>query len=1550
MKHFNKYIKYMAALVPITCLLAVTLPTQATEDDAILTNNTPVTLGGGDEITVFETKVDLTVNIDGEFSGEYSDTYLFDSDIDITAPETSSGKSFSYWEAEGNILSYNRNIKLSLTANTTLNAVYGKTVSESDRSAPTVGFISVNKDDDNNILFNAMTTADTVTEVGIYYSTDADTKDALISGGTKEIGTADRNNCWTLILKPKNENEVYYAIPYVTDGTTTYYGTVKKVKLLSLDYATSSSLDFDEIEGFDFGGIKLSDVDIAQVTEAPTGKSLTYNGNDLPLVTAGTADGGTVQYKLGEDGTYSKNIPTAKNAGTYKVYYKVFGDNNHLNSPENSVDVTIAKADPTVNIPTANKLVYNGTAQELVKEGSLSDIAAGNNVKLEYRLFMTEEIAEIKNTLSTEQKTLASANATPEQKVAALANVRETLTEYDDDTKWAEKVPTATAVGKYVVCYRVSGNENYNNLFKYSDYTDEQITQVVAAYDDDFFSNAILAGIDYNTAKITISDGIIVDSEGAEVSKTDGVYNINCGNTYVIYSDKSLTPSVKTGLKFGTETDETYGEKTYNYKYTVHFADYIVDGTKYVFAHKHATKSFSTDDTHHDTDKVWVYCEDEGMTSDDAKQLVYLDTDGTYYYGDAPTDEDIILNEYFGAVPTIQNFYFTKKGDASGTKVSPKNMEIGATYIVNATISVNIDNKISNYAISKEIIYAAKPLSMCDIYLVNGKNETKLDVVDGKITVPADTFTYNKEEQAPVIVVKNNVLGTAAVLTETDYTDGIEAKTDAGSYTAQLMAAEGGNYTGSLTVNWSIAKASADVQAVAKEGIVYDGQKLDMTDFAFTDEQGVLTSADAEITITGSDITNVGERTAIITVTSKNYNDIVLNVPATIAKRTVTFTPDADQKSTFGDTEIAAITFTIEEQNDTAKTGFVTSDLAEGQTSAGFFGDVVIVGTEQETTNILKPENDNVFDYDTYANDAGTYSYTFTEAAFPNYDLVIADGAFYKVERKNIASDDITVTLTDTEFTYDNTIHKTDVDSIMFGDTKLVKDTDYSIGGTTQKFYPGEFNVQVAGEGNYIGIAYAGWKVRSAEGGASISTVNGGVKTYDGNDVSDLFAVDTGIIPRSKATISTAYYEKKEDGTQEEIVVGVPKNAGNYVVEVKIDAKGYTSQTLKADLTVEQKTVTVNGTLDKTIIIYGEDTPTVVRTSFDGILDAELAEFEANTTVEWTLDAEQKLFTAVVNTVYSNNYSFNIVSPTYSIAAKDIESTDVIVYYTPKVKLSKTGWTTCNDIVVIDKKTNQKLTEGVDYLVNNNTSMSIGEFTIEIIGIGNNYEGVKELPWDVVETEEQAAFSMIANYKTYDDNGRITFTISNSYNGNKKAAYGVLIYRDKEQIELTLEAAETNTDILSKEFANFNTATFRTLDLGNGVTVRPYMIIDGECVYGDQVYVNYNELKAKEAIEKAHSEITSHTKQDNNGRIRFSANFSYNGDEDVTYGVLIHQRDTEGKELTFDTADFNKISEWSAVTFASKDIGNGITIRTYMCIGGEYIYGDQITYYYSDFT
>lgn len=74
---------------------------------------------------------------------------------------------------------------------------------------------------------------------------------------------------------------------------------------------------------------------------APTANTLTYNGTEQALVSAGTAIGGTMQYRLGEIGDFSTDIPKAENAGNYTVYYKVVGDKNHNDSTVMNLTVTI---------------------------------------------------------------------------------------------------------------------------------------------------------------------------------------------------------------------------------------------------------------------------------------------------------------------------------------------------------------------------------------------------------------------------------------------------------------------------------------------------------------------------------------------------------------------------------------------------------------------------------------------------------------------------------------------------------------------------------------------------------------------------------------------------------------------------------------------------------------------------------------------------------------------------------------------------------------------------------------------------------------------------------------------------------------------------------------------------------------------------------------------------------------------------------------------------------------------------------------------------------
>lgn len=133
--------------------------------------------------------------------------------------------------------------------------------------------------------------------------------------------------------------------------------------------------------GVTSAALAVSIAKAAPTYTAPTKKNnLTYNGNSQALVNAGSATGGTLQYKVGS-GSWGTSVPSATNAGSYTVSWKVVGDANHTNVNETSLgSISIAKVPCSVSsAPTAKSLTfngnrynYNGSSQVLVNAGTAS--------------------------------------------------------------------------------------------------------------------------------------------------------------------------------------------------------------------------------------------------------------------------------------------------------------------------------------------------------------------------------------------------------------------------------------------------------------------------------------------------------------------------------------------------------------------------------------------------------------------------------------------------------------------------------------------------------------------------------------------------------------------------------------------------------------------------------------------------------------------------------------------------------------------------------------------------------------------------------------------------------------------------------------------------------------------------------------------------------------------------------------------------------------------------------------------------------------------------
>ena len=114
---------------------------------------------------------------------------------------------------------------------------------------------------------------------------------------------------------------------------------------------------------------------IVPTVTAPTANALTYNGAEQALVTAGKTTGGTMLYRLG-DSEWSEQLPTAKNAGKYTVWYKVQGDAEYADVAEQSLTVTAAKK--AVTVTALDKSAHTGSTAP-----DLSSPEADKNYKVE---------------------------------------------------------------------------------------------------------------------------------------------------------------------------------------------------------------------------------------------------------------------------------------------------------------------------------------------------------------------------------------------------------------------------------------------------------------------------------------------------------------------------------------------------------------------------------------------------------------------------------------------------------------------------------------------------------------------------------------------------------------------------------------------------------------------------------------------------------------------------------------------------------------------------------------------------------------------------------------------------------------------------------------------------------------------------------------------------------------------------------------------------------------------------------------------------------------
>ena len=194
--------------------------------------------------TITAPQTQLVVYADGKYNAQLSDAYGYGETATVTAP-TVQGKTFSYWTADGAVVSTASELTLTMNANTTLRAIYDATDAPAQTAA---AILSATRSADGQKIVLTGKANGTFENAGFVYSTTNSeptrSDDGIVavkysslptSGGDQNFySVLDKNNCFTFELPVEDESTVYYVRAFTKNGSTTNYSDVREIKLASL--------------------------------------------------------------------------------------------------------------------------------------------------------------------------------------------------------------------------------------------------------------------------------------------------------------------------------------------------------------------------------------------------------------------------------------------------------------------------------------------------------------------------------------------------------------------------------------------------------------------------------------------------------------------------------------------------------------------------------------------------------------------------------------------------------------------------------------------------------------------------------------------------------------------------------------------------------------------------------------------------------------------------------------------------------------------------------------------------------------------------------------------------------------------------------------------------------------------------------------------------------------------------------------------------------------------------------------------------------------------
>ena len=647
--------------------------------------------------------------------------------------------------------------------------------------------------------------------------------------------------------------------------------------------------------------VQKADIRSSRITPPTAQENLTYTGQPQALVIAGSVtSGGTMQYSLTENGTYSQNIPTGTDAGAYTVWYRVIGDANHNDTAPASVAVRIGKKLLTITGVTAASKPYDGTTDAGITSVTFDGVNLNRGT--DYTVTANFDDASVDS-----GKNITATVTLMEQAAKNYALEQSSF-------------PTTGSIIKAAA----------------PDFTKETALTIVNGHEKTYTvtlpalptleTPKAYGALTYEIGEIKLNDGYYTSGAKVEngklilpIQKNDVKTTGSVGTATVVikstnYEDITLTVNISAKNKLtpvlaGTLTltpiKITYGEPLSKIKITgtMKAGDTVVEGTFSWQLPGNTILDAST--SGHDVG--WTFTPKDGNT--------YTEVTGTVKVPVAPKSIE-------GAAITLEKYEFQYNAAEQSPRITGVTLEDWSETRITYDIKSGDKATDANDSI---------PLT-----IEGTGNYTGTAMVEWKITpktvtptIEVEPCTYTSDALEPTVTVKDDI---GNIIDQKEYEIFYSNNTNAGIATVTIKDVEGGNYVlsgasktfeitkaaapaaeaGSLTITNGLHKTySLDLSALLPKltapcnygTITYD-KKVD-THLGIGTFVTLVNGKTGELTLeanrSGTDEGQFG--TITVTISTSNYQDITLTINVSAKNRiTPTGTPTLSKNAiTYGD-------------------------------------------------------------------------------------------------------------------------------------------------------------------------------------------------------------------------------------------------------------------------------------------------------------------------------------------------------------------------------------------------------------------------------------------------------------------------------------------------------------------------------------------------------------------------------------------------------------------------------------------------------------------------